>query len=122
MALALDKAPNCSQKLPREKSQRIGNPHKSKQREDALSQMGEAALNNRPITGEIRDIAEKDPTIRLKHEKRLFTLRGSLGRALGKKIKRDISSPLIDDDTYKRIEYSHTLVDTKNYLNTKEKK
>lgn len=49
----------------------------------------------------------------IKHEKRMFNLRGSLGRALGKKIKRDISSPLIDDDTYKRIEFSHNLVDTK---------
>ncbi len=40
-----------------------------------------------------------------------FTFRGSLGRALGKKIKRDISSPLVDDDTLKRIESKHKIVD-----------
>ena len=43
-----------------------------------------------------------------------LNIKGSLGRALGKKIKRDISSPLIDDDTYKRIEFSHKIVDMKD--------
>jgi hypothetical protein len=37
-----------------------------------------------------------------------------LGRALGKKIKRDISSPLVDDDTYKRIENNHKIIDIKS--------
>jgi hypothetical protein len=46
---------------------------------------------------------------------KILSFRGSLGRALGKKIKRDISSPLIDDDTYKRIEFSHKIVDMKNF-------
>jgi hypothetical protein len=53
------------------------------------------------------------PLSSFKSDKRIFTFRGSLGRALGKKIKRDISSPLIDDDTYKRIEFSHKIVDMK---------
>ena len=44
--------------------------------------------------------------------------KGSLGRALGKKIRRDISSPLIDDDTYRRIEFSHKIVDIKNVSTT----
>jgi hypothetical protein len=47
----------------------------------------------------------------LKTDKRFFTLRGSLGRALGKKPRREISSPLIDDLTYRRIEYNHKIVD-----------
>lgn len=47
-----------------------------------------------------------------------FNFKGSLGRALGKKIKRDISSPLIDDDTYRRIEFSHKIVDMKNVSTT----
>jgi len=46
---------------------------------------------------------------------KIFNLRGSLGRALGKKIKRDISSPLVDENTYKRIEVSHKIVDMKNF-------
>jgi len=54
------------------------------------------------------------PLASFKNDKRIFTFRGSLGRALGKKIKRDISSPLIDDDTYKRIDFGHKLVDMKD--------
>jgi hypothetical protein len=46
-----------------------------------------------------------------------FTFRGSLGRALGKKIKRDISSPLVDDDTLKRIESKHKIVDMRLVAN-----
>ncbi|CAF0806729.1 unnamed protein product [Brachionus calyciflorus] len=54
------------------------------------------------------------PLSSFKNDKqRMFTFRGSLGRALGKKIKRDISSPLIDDDTFKKIEFSHKIVDMK---------
>ena len=49
-----------------------------------------------------------------KNEKKSFNFRGSLGRALGKKVKRDISSPLVDDDTYKRIENSHKIVEMKH--------
>jgi hypothetical protein len=50
--------------------------------------------------------------------KKMFTFRGSLGRALGKKLKRDtISSPLLDDDTYKRIENSHKIIDIKKSFN-----
>jgi hypothetical protein len=45
-------------------------------------------------------------------------MKGSLGRALGKKIKRDISSPLVDDDTYRRIEFSHKIIDMKNFSTT----
>ena len=49
----------------------------------------------------------------------MFTFRGSLGRALGKKVKRDIiSSPLLDDDTFKRIENSHKIIDIKKNFNT----
>ena len=51
-----------------------------------------------------------------RHEKKgSFNFRGSLGRALGKKIKREISSPLIDDDTLKRIEFKHKIVDMKEF-------
>ena len=49
-----------------------------------------------------------------KNEKKSFNFRGSLGRALGKKIKRDISSPLVDDETFKRIENSHKIVEMKH--------
>lgn len=49
-----------------------------------------------------------------RQDRKSFTFRGSLGRALGKKIKREISSPLIDDETLKRIEYKHKIVDMKN--------
>jgi hypothetical protein len=49
-----------------------------------------------------------------KDGKRIFTFRGSLGRALGKKMRRDISSPLVDDDTYRRLENNHKIVDMKN--------
>ena len=49
-----------------------------------------------------------------KSDKKAFNFRGSLGRALGKKIKRDIGSPLVDDDTYKRIENSHKIVEMKH--------
>ena len=48
------------------------------------------------------------------NDKKTFNFRGSLGRALGKKIKRDIGSPLVDDDTYKRIENSHKIVEMKH--------
>lgn len=50
-------------------------------------------------------------------KQRIFTFRGSLGRALGKKIKRDISSPLIDDETMKKIEFSHKIIDMKSNKN-----
>ena len=51
-------------------------------------------------------------------QRKTFTFRGSLGRALGKKIKRDvISSPLIDEDTFKRIENSHKIIDIRKNFN-----
>jgi hypothetical protein len=46
----------------------------------------------------------------------VFHKKGSLGRALSKKIKREISSPLIDDDTLKRIESKHKIVDMKDLV------
>ena len=49
-----------------------------------------------------------------KNDKKTFNFRGSLGRALGKKTKREIGSPLVDDDTYKRIESSHKIVEMKH--------
>jgi hypothetical protein len=48
----------------------------------------------------------------------LHFFKGSLGRALSKKIKRElISSPLIDDDTLKRLEQKHKIIDVKK-INT----
>jgi hypothetical protein len=67
----------------------------------------------KPNSAFIRSI----PSFKNEHKK-MFTFRGSLGRALGKKLKRDtISSPLLDDDTYKRIEDSHKIIDIKKNLN-----
>lgn len=51
-------------------------------------------------------------------KQRIFTFRGSLGRALGKKVKRDISSPLIDDETLKKIEFRHKIIDMKSTNNS----
>jgi hypothetical protein len=45
-----------------------------------------------------------------------FNLRGSLGRALGKKCKqRTIGAPLIDDITFKRIESGHRMVEIQKH-------
>ncbi|RNA03807.1 kazrin-like isoform X4 [Brachionus plicatilis] len=64
------------------------------------------------------DSAFSRPLSSFRNDKqRIFTFRGSLGRALGKKVKRDISSPLIDDETLKKIEFSHKIIDMKSSTN-----
>ena len=54
-----------------ENSERSRGLPTEKERVKALSQMWEAAKENKPIAREIGEIMEKDPTIKLEHEERL---------------------------------------------------